>query len=98
MVRYAGWFDIWTDFPETVRRVAARPGVTRVCDLGGGANPVLSLEQIAELRLRYEVVDVSPDELAKTPAGYVTVEADALGREFARTHGPYDLITSGFVA
>lgn len=98
MIRYAGWFDVWTDFPETVRRVAERGDVTRVCDLGGGANPVLTLEQVAALGLRYEVVDVSREELAKTPDGYVTVQADALDPEFGRTHGPYDLVVSGFVA
>jgi 2-polyprenyl-3-methyl-5-hydroxy-6-metoxy-1,4-benzoquinol methylase len=98
MVRYAGWFDIWTDFPETVHRVAQRPEVQRVCDLGGGANPVLTLEQIEALGLSYEVVDASAEELAKTPAGYKTRQADALDPALGRTHGPYDLITSGFVA
>jgi 2-polyprenyl-3-methyl-5-hydroxy-6-metoxy-1,4-benzoquinol methylase len=98
MVRYAGWFDVWTDFPETVRRFAGRPEVARVCDLGGGANPILTLEEIGRLGLRYEVVDVSPGELAKTPEGYATVQADALDPAFGPAHGPYDLITSGFVA
>ena len=98
MVRYAGWFDVWTDFPAAVRRVAARPEIARVCDLGGGANPILTLPEIAELCLRYEIVDVSAQELAKAPAGYATTRADALDPGFARAHGPYDLIASGFIA
>jgi SAM-dependent methyltransferase len=98
VVRYAGWFGVWTDFPATVRRFATRPEVTRVCDLGGGANPTLALDQIGELGLRYEIVDVSQDELAKAPAGYARVQADALDPGFPYAHGPYDLVASGFIA
>lgn len=98
MVRYAGWFDVWTDFPATVRRFAGRPEVTRVCDLGGGANPILTLDEIGALGLSYEVLDVSEDELAKAPAGYARARADALDPGFAREHGPYDLVASGFIA
>jgi 2-polyprenyl-3-methyl-5-hydroxy-6-metoxy-1,4-benzoquinol methylase len=98
VVRYAGWFDVWTDFPAAVRRLAARPEVVRVCDLGGGANPILPLADIAELALRYEILDVSAEELAKAPSGYATVQADALDPAFARDHGPFDLVASGFIA
>lgn len=98
MPHYKGWFDIWTDFPATVQRIAAHPGVVRVCDLGGGAMPLLSLDFIGEHGLRYEVVDVSAEELAKAPAGYTTVQADVLDPELSRRCGPYDLVTSGFVA
>jgi 2-polyprenyl-3-methyl-5-hydroxy-6-metoxy-1,4-benzoquinol methylase len=96
--RYKGWFDIWTDYPQTVERLAADPRVVAVCDLGGGATPVLSLEFVATHGLRYDVVDVSAAELEKTPAGYTTIEADALDPGLSRRCGPYDLVTSGFVA
>jgi 2-polyprenyl-3-methyl-5-hydroxy-6-metoxy-1,4-benzoquinol methylase len=96
--RYKGWFAIWTDYPDTVARLAADPGVVAVCDLGGGARPLLAREFIAEHGLRYEIVDVSADELAKAPAGYKTIQADALDPKLTRRCGPYDLVTSGFVA
>jgi SAM-dependent methyltransferase len=89
---------VWTDFPATVRKLAQRPEVRRVCDLGGGANPVLAPAEIDALGLRYEVVDVSARELAKAPEGYATVQADALAPGFAAAHGPYELIASGFIA
>jgi hypothetical protein len=98
VLRYSGWFDVLSDFPETVRRLAARPDVERVCDLGGGANPILTLDEVRERGLRYEILDASAEELAKAPAGYVTAQADALDPALARDHGPYDLIASGYIA
>jgi SAM-dependent methyltransferase len=96
--RYAGWEQVWTDLPATVQRLAARPDVVRVCDLGGGANPILSLDFIAAHGLRYEILDASAEELAKAPAGYATVQADATDPELGGRNGPYDLIASSFTA
>jgi len=98
LLRYAGWFDILSDFPETVRRVAVCEHVERVCDLGGGANPILTLDEIRERGVRYEILDISAEELTKAPAGYVTAQADVLDPALARDHGPYDLVASGFTA
>jgi 2-polyprenyl-3-methyl-5-hydroxy-6-metoxy-1,4-benzoquinol methylase len=95
---YASWERAWDDLPDAVRRLAARGDVTRVCDLGGGANPILDLGFIAEHGLEYEILDASAEELAKAPAGYVTAVADATDPALAERHGPYDLVASGFIA
>jgi SAM-dependent methyltransferase len=68
-----------------------------MCEVGGGANPIIPLDLIAERGLEHEVVDISPDELAKAPTGYRTVEADATSPDFA-ARGPYDLIVTAMVA
>ena len=86
------------DFPAAVRRLSARSDVERVCDLGGGANPILSLDDITEHRLRYELVDASAEELAKAPTGYTTVQANALDPAVPEVHGPYDVVASRFIA
>lgn len=98
MIDYALWEQAWDDLPEAVRRFAAREEVTTVCDLGGGANPILGLDFIERHNLRYEVLDASAEELAKAPAGYVTAVADATDPRLAERHGPYDLVASGFIA
>jgi 2-polyprenyl-3-methyl-5-hydroxy-6-metoxy-1,4-benzoquinol methylase len=98
VVRYASWELVWTALPDAVRRLAARPDVGRVCDLGGGANPILDLDFIAAHDLRYEILDASAEELAKAPAGYATVLADATAADMGSRHGPYDLVASAFVA
>lgn len=96
--RYALWEQVWVDLPAAVERLAAAPDIVRVCDLGGGANPILSLDFIAAHGLRYEILDASAEELAKAPAGYAALQADAADPELSRRHGPYDLIASGFIA
>ncbi len=98
MIGYAHWEQAWSDLPDTVRRLAAREDVTRVGDLGGGANPILDLGFIAERGLDYAVLDASAEELAKAPAGYTTVVADATDPGVAARLEPFDLIASGFVA
>ena len=98
MIRYGIWHDAWTDFAETARHLSAQPSVTRVCDIGGGANPALPLDGVSEYALSYDLLDVNADELAKAPPGYRTIHADALDPQTPQQHGPYDLVLSRFVA
>ena len=98
MIGYALWDQAWADLPDAVRRFARREDVTRVCELGGGANPILDLAFIERHGLHYEVLDASEEELAKAPPGYTRAVADATDPTLADRHGPYDLVASGFVA
>lgn len=88
--------EVGHPFIPLIRRLAEEQAIHSVCDVGGGANPVLSLNEIQQLGLRYLVADPSPGELAKTPPGYRTRAIDVtridLGDE------PFDLIVSKFVA
>ena len=72
--------------------IAARPGL-RVCEIGGGANPLLPLDQVRELALDYTVIDVSATELAKAPADYKKICADVTV-DRGTVQGPFDLIIS----
>jgi hypothetical protein len=60
--------------------VAARPRT--VCDLGGGANPVLSPEFIAQHGLRYLLTDASAAQLELAPAGYEKLVLDLSAPSF----------------
>jgi hypothetical protein len=95
--RYRYWFDLWTDHPGQAVALATTAGVERVCELGGGANPLIPLELIERCGLDHEVADVSAAELAKAPAGYRTVVLDATSEALA-ARGPYDLVVSAFLA
>jgi SAM-dependent methyltransferase len=86
-IEYALWAsrgagtNCFDAFEERVRALAAgRPG-QRVCDLGGGAAPMLDRSLIDEHDLGYVVFDVSADELAKAPEGYETAVADLTDAE-----------------
>ncbi|MEJ7783922.1 MAG: methyltransferase domain-containing protein [Solirubrobacteraceae bacterium] len=85
-------------FVELVRHIAQEPTVRSVCDIGGGANPVLSLDDIERLGVRYLVVDASAEQLAKTPTGYDTRAAEVGNGAFALEGEQFDLVVSQFVA
>lgn len=64
------------DFGPFLEQVIGRTGASRVCDVGGGAKPILELAAIARLGLEYTVLDISAEELAKAPDGYHKIEGD----------------------
>jgi SAM-dependent methyltransferase len=54
----------------------AQANARTVCDVGGGANPVVALDVIRERGLRYLLVDISREELGKAPPEYEKIVAD----------------------
>ncbi len=73
-------YDLWRSrcnaFPHDLEQLIDEHAIRSICELGGGANPVLTPERLAQRRLDYLLVDIDPRELAKAPAGYATLEAD----------------------
>ncbi len=53
---------------------------SRVCDVGGGANPLL---RDVEISLDYTVLDISAAELAKAPTRYKKIQADISAENFS---------------
>jgi SAM-dependent methyltransferase len=86
----------WKQFDRRVEELTTRPG-TRVCDLGGGATPVLPPSIVESRQLDYTLVDISSDELAKAPDGYRKVLAD-LTDSSPPVEGHHDVIVSRFLA
>jgi SAM-dependent methyltransferase len=70
--------------------------LNRIADIGGGANPTIEPEFIAWSGIRYDVLDISAEELAKASDSYskVVVDLCAPADEFARQveGGAYDLV------
>src|SRR5215212_1413723 len=89
--------DAFKGYGTFLERLASRPSVKRVCDIGGGANPALSLDFIERNGLEYVVLDISPEELAKAPDGYSKVQADITSPNL-EIAGNYDLVFSKLVA
>lgn len=94
------WYGVSRDalegFPAAVRRLASS-GVTKVCEIGGGANPSLPPEFLAQHGLDYTVLDISADELAKAPAVYRKVQGDIAAPNLDAGTG-YDLVFSQWCA
>lgn len=66
----------------------------RVCDIGGGAKPVVPPDSVGGLD--YTVVDLSAEELAEAAPVYRKVQADACGDVSGL--GPFDVVVSRMVA
>jgi SAM-dependent methyltransferase len=75
-VSYGFFEEAWVDHAATVRRLIERCGARSVCEIGGGANPALPLAYAAERGIDYAILDISPTELEKAPAGYRKLAAD----------------------
>ena len=89
--------DLWGE----VRKVL-EGGAVRVCDVGGGARPMLRLPQIERAGLHYVVTDVSDEQLQRAPDGYRREQMDILDaaavERVAQTHGPFDAVLSRWTA
>jgi SAM-dependent methyltransferase len=74
----------------------------RICDVGGGAKPIVPLAQIEERGLDYVVLDESGEQLEKAPAGYRRVQASILDRPavaaLVRDGGAFDAVISRWTA
>jgi SAM-dependent methyltransferase len=96
-IRHHGWRDCWRDYDGLLDWLTALPDVTRVCEVGAGANPVLTTSEIGRRGLQHTILDVSPTELAKALGGYQSVCADISSATFSGD-GSWDLVTSSFLA
>jgi 2-polyprenyl-3-methyl-5-hydroxy-6-metoxy-1,4-benzoquinol methylase len=96
-IRYEPHANGLQGFEASVRDLIARRGIRRVCEVGAGANPILSLDMVREHGLEYVTVDASAEELAKAPEGYTKIQADVTSPGFS-LDGNYELVFSKFLA
>lgn len=93
--------DIWyglsseaePSYRQTLERLAAASAGGRICEIGGGANPALSLDFVRKHRLKYTIVDISADELDKAPREYNKVLTDLSAPQHA-LHDEFDFVFS----
>lgn len=97
-VSYARADDLCASFRGFLEWAIATSGALRICDLGGGANPLLDRDFLHRMGLHCVVLDVSPAELAKAPAGYERLVADIGARDFRYNGHKFDLVFSRMLA
>ena len=99
-IRYDASRNAWAGYTPYVEDLIIRSGAHRVLELGGGANPAIPLEFLREHEVEYTVLDISPGELAKAPAGYRKVCGDIGSAQLALEgiEGRHDLIFSKMLA
>jgi len=96
-VRFGPSAEAFTGYQAALMRLVESRRCRSICEVGGGANPALPLDYLASHRLRYCLLDVAPEELAKAPAGYDKVVADICS-DTAPPGGPFDLVVSKMLA
>lgn len=96
-IRYEQGNCAWSDFPRDLAALVGQPDVTDVCELGGGANPAISVQDVLALGLNYTVADIAEGELAKAPDGYKKVLLDVASRKVP-IENAFDLIFSKMLA
>lgn len=99
-IRYASSTTAWGGYTGYVQDLIVRSGARRVLELGGGANPAIPLDFLERHGVEYTVLDISPTELAKAPAGYRTLCRDigAARMDLSDRAGYYNLVFSKMLA
>ena len=95
--RFGTWLAAWDEFDEAVETKARDPAVSRICEVGAGANPLLPPGFVTEHGLDYVLLDASTEELAKADEAYTKIQGDAESADLD-AGGPYDLVFSRFTA
>jgi hypothetical protein len=96
-IRYGHSSEAWASSTNYIKEMIIKNDAKRVLEVGGGANPTFSLEFVKQHNLEYTVLDISLDELAKAPDGYVKVCAD-ITSTYLELPGGYDLVFSKMLA
>lgn len=80
-VSYVPWTEIWDSFEPRLAGIIRDTGAVAIGELGGGANPTLSLAGHVGRPLELTVLDVSASELERSPGGVETMCVDLCAQE-----------------
>lgn len=72
----------WQEYPQLIENLVRAYNAQAICDVGGGANPVLPWEFVDNDRLACTVLDIAEEELEKAPKGYRKLVQDIEARDF----------------
>ena len=68
--------DPWEVYLKTLNNCIEKYKCRSLCEIGGGAFPAISLEQLSQQKLDYTILDISKVELDRAPNEYKKLEAD----------------------
>lgn len=98
-IQYWSTHTAWHRFQGMVLDCIERHSEAKVLDVGGGANPLLSCDDIAQLSADYTILDLSERELAKAPDSYTKIVGDITDPTLlTRVSGGYDVVFTKMLA
>ncbi len=96
-ISYRPTKDAWEGYGPFLKELIHENHIKKICDVGGGANPVLNEEYIEERGLDYSLLDISEHELDKAPKNYTKILGDIASPNFTSDR-KYDLVFSKMLA
>lgn len=87
----------WCEYSMLIQSLIQEYVAQKICDVGGGANPVLPLLFINENQLACTVLDISSVELEKAPKEYKKLVQDIEAENFVSTD-QFDLVFTKMMA
>jgi SAM-dependent methyltransferase len=87
----------WLEYSEFIQNLVKEYRAHKLCDIGGGANPVLPLAFIEINKLDCSVLDISSKELEKAPEGYKKIVQDIEASDFI-PFGQFDFVVTKMMA
>lgn len=89
----------WDHYESTILALSGQYGLRRVCEIGGGRDPLFSAAEAERHGIDLIVNDIDAGELALTPEGLKTARFDIAGdlSEPDAVRGGYDLMVSRMV-
>lgn len=97
-ITYKHYQEAWNNHYAYLTDLIIYKNLKKICEIGGGANPLLPLEFIKQHQLDYTVMDVSSEELSKAPQGYIKVLGDITSDNMDHLKNNYDLVFSKMLA
>ncbi len=88
---------VWKGYENILISLIEKNRLKRICDIGGGANPILDIAYVTKNKLSYSVLDISEDELEKAPSGYNKIVKDICSPTL-EIEEEYDFIFSKMLA
>ena len=95
-IKYGRTEIAYDGYPEFLKEIVRANEFVSILDIGGGAHPMFSMEYIATEKLAYTVLDISQEELARTPDAYTKLQMDIASSEVSFARG-YDFVFSRFM-
>ena len=95
---YKGADAVRKGFPAFMKEVAEKHQSKRICEVGGGANPLFSPDYIQSQGIDYTLLDISESELQKAAPEYKKIVADIASPDFDASAMKFDLVFSKMLA
>lgn len=82
-ISYGRTEDAWLGFEQFLTTLIDKYNLKKVCDVGGGANPLLNSEYVIKKGIDYCIIDISESELRKTSINCHKILADISSTDFS---------------